>query len=345
MKRLPLIVHTLYAELVDLCRHASPAPRDWPASAGLVKVRQEGGEHWYLQKSLRTSPGKYQQRVYLGPVGEPGLEEKIRAFRKAKQDYDHRRELIRTLKSSGVVAPTGKVANLLLGLDEQSVLERAVLVGTVAFQAYGPMLGVRFREAAFQTMDVDLTEARGVTIGFESPPRLTDLLEVLKRIDSSFREVPGFGKAARPVSYMNEDRLRVDILMPLVGPDKGPQPTDLSSHGQPVRFLDYLITEPVEAVLLVGGGAMVRVPDPSRFALHKLVVSQRRTQVEGARKRKDLAQAAQLLSVLLTDNPGGIASAHDDLVVRGPKWRRLLLDGLEGLEDKAVRERVLEMCG
>jgi hypothetical protein len=61
MKRLPLIVHTLYAELVDLIRADAQSP--WPLNGGLVKVRQEGQEYWYFQKSIRTSPGKYQRRL------------------------------------------------------------------------------------------------------------------------------------------------------------------------------------------------------------------------------------------------------------------------------------------
>lgn len=342
MKRLPLIVHTLYAELIDLCKASAEGQPPWPLSASVVKVKLNGQEHWYLQRSLRTSPGKYQQREYLGPVSDENLEKKVKEFEELKTAYNHRKELVRTLKSSGITAPTGKIGNLLLGLDEAGVLDRAMIIGTVAFQAYGPMLGARFGDAAFQTMDIDLTSAEGLTMSVANPAKLPPLLDVLKSLDPTFREVTGFDNAP-PVSYINESRLRVDVLTPLIGKARGPSPTALASHGQPVRFLDYLLEKPNEVVLLVAGGIKTLVPAPARFALHKLMLSARRPEVERAKKRKDMAQAEELLGLLLEDDPDALAAAFEALAEKGPKWRKSCLEGLARINNRKIAEIAREV--
>jgi hypothetical protein len=334
MKRLPLIVHTLYAELVDLIRADAQSP--WPLNGGLVKVRQEGQEYWYFQKSIRTSPGKYQRRKYLGPVDDPELVPQVEAFQHAKEGYGHRQELIRALKSSGVKAPTGKVGNILLGMGESGLLDRAILVGTVAFQAYGPMLGVRFSAAAFQTMDIDLAQKQ-VALSFRKGESIPDLLELLQGIDPSFQPVPGLHRKAHPVSYINASRIRVDILIPMRGADSKPKHTTLLSHGHPLRFLDFLLEHPAETVLLVGGGVRANVPAPARYAMHKLIVSQYRTAVEHAKRRKDLDQAVQLMEVLIENSPDELGAAFQVAASREPKWRRSLEAGLESLLPLASR--------
>ena len=343
MKRLPLITHSLFAELVDQCRSEPRNPELWPLSGSIVTVPVGDQAHWYFQKSRRTTSGKYQQREYIGPVGDQVLAAKVAAFEAAKTGYNGRMEIISTLKSSGVAAPTGKLANLLLGLHEAGVLERALVVGTIAFQAYGAMLGVKFGQSAFHTLDVDMTEA--LTISLAVKKNLSGpLLEVLTGLDETFREVPGMDARTPPVSYINQDKIRLDVLMPFTGPDRGPiHSLKLGSHGQPQRLLDYLVVDPVETILLVGGGAPTQVPSPARFALHKIIVSQRRNSIETAKKRKDLLQAQQLIELLLEDDPDALRSAYKDLKGRGPKWNAYFRDGIEALAME-VKQSLAEIC-
>jgi hypothetical protein len=335
MKRLPLITHSLFAELADQCRSEPRNPELWSLSGSIVTVPVDGQAHWYFQKSRRTTSGKYQQREYIGPVGDQGLASKVAAFEAAKAGYNGRMEIISTLKSSGVAAPTGKLANLLLGLHEAGVLERALIVGTIAFQAYGAMLGAKFGQSAFHTLDVDMTEARTISLAVKNNPAIP-LLDVLTSLDETFREVPGMDPRTPPISYINQDKIRLDVLMPFCGPSRGPiHSKRLGSHGQPQRLLDYLVIDPVETILLVGGGAPTHVPSPARFALHKLIVSQRRHAVETAKKRKDLLQAQQLIELLTEDDPGALREAYKDLKSRGPKWNAYFKAGVESLDTKA----------
>ena len=346
MKRLPIITHSLFAELVDQCKSEPRNPDLWPLSGSIVTVPVDNQEHWYFQKSRRIAPGKYQQREYIGPVEDVDLAVKVDRFEAAKAGYTSRMEIISTLKSSGVTAPTGKLANLLLGLHEAGVLEKAIIVGTIAFQAYGAMLGAKFGQAAFYTMDVDMTQADAISLAVGKDSLEIPLLDVLKGLDETFSEVPGLDPGTPPVSYINKDKIRLDVLMPFSGPDRGPiRSKKLRSHGYPQRFLDYLVVDPVETIMLVGGGAVTHVPSPARFALHKLIVSQRRDAIETAKRRKDLLQAQQLIEILMEDDPDVLIEAYEDLKQRGPKWNTYFKDGLNALDNTPIKQSALNFFG
>ncbi len=112
-----------------------------------------------------------------------------------------------------------------------------------------------------------------------------------------------------------------------------------------MRYLDFLIYQPVEAVALHGGGVMVNVPEPSRFAVHKLIVS--RVRPDTPKRAKDLWQASCLLAVQLRQDKHGLLDAFAEALERGPKWSQNLRKGLESL-DPDLREElqtVLEMPG
>jgi len=73
-------------------------------------------------------------------------------------------------------------------------------------------------------------------------------------------------------------------------------------------------------------------PQPGRFALHKLLISGRRKEVE--KRRKDLAQAASLCWVLLDDDPDELAAAWAALAKRGKKWSTGVRASLSRLDDE-----------
>ena len=125
------------------------------------------------------------------------------------------------------------------------------------------------------------------------------MLDVLKEVDKTFRRAPHLVDGRRVTSHVAKGGLRVDFLTPNEGRETGkPQALPaLQTDAQPLRFLDFLIHDPEPAVILHGAGIHVQVPAPARYAIHKLIVSQRRP--DGAAKRdKDLRQASALLEVL-----------------------------------------------
>jgi hypothetical protein len=66
---------------------------------------------------------------------------------------------------------------------------------------------------------------------------------------------------------------------------------------------------------------LVQIPRPERFAIHKLIVADRRRGGSDALKSvKDRAQAAFLIGVLAEDRPEDLAEAHEVGIGSGVKW-------------------------
>ena len=76
----------------------------------------------------------------------------------------------------------------------------------------------------------------------------------------------------------------------------------------------------------------VRVPDPARYAVHKLIVASERPAAT-AKRKKDLLQAQELIEAhRLQRNADRIEQALDDARKRGPKWRKAINRSLEEIE-------------
>jgi hypothetical protein len=131
--------------------------------------------------------------------------------------------------------------------------------------------------------------------------------------------------------------LRVDLVAPLIGkPRSAPVHVPaLNAFAQPLRFLDYLLVDPVTTVAIGRRDlVLLNVPAPERFALHKLLVSESRTAVFATKAAKDREQAMQMLEVLIEFAPDGLAAAKADLMARGSGWTAKLARALK----KAARD-------
>ncbi len=88
----------------------------------------------------------------------------------------------------------------------------------------------------------------------------------------------------------------------------------------PLKFLDYLLERPGQAVLLDRADAcLVNLPDPARYGLHKLLVAAERGP-RHAKYSKDISQALSLIEWHLQRAPSLLRDAWDDLAGRGPGW-------------------------
>jgi hypothetical protein len=313
-----LVTQTTYAELLERCRQAA-FHHAFPEDGTFVVKTVKGRRYWYFQ----LAQGNRQQR-YVGPE-TPEMLEHIAHHKEARNDERERRALVSTLvRSSGLPRPIPEIGKILSALAQAGVFRlRSVLVGTVAYQTYSAMLGVRLPIAALQTGDVDIAQFQTASVAIEdqTPP----VLDVLKKVDETFRPVPHVKDRRRVASYVAKGGLRVDFLTPNEGSETDelqPLPA-LQTDAQPLRFLDYLIYEPEPAVILYGSGVYVHVPAPERYAVHKLIVSRRRH--EGVAKRdKDLRQAEALLEALALKRPHELKLAWLEARNRGQRWRQLL---------------------
>jgi hypothetical protein len=334
-----LVIQTTYAELLE--RSAAMAfGHAFPEDGTFTPKTVNGRRYWYFQ--VRTAEGRQQR--YVGPE-TPELLEQIAHHRQAREDENERRALVSTLvRSFGLPAPPAQIGNVIAALAGAGVFRlRGVLVGTVAYQSYSAMLGLRLPGALLQTSDVDIAQFTNVSvaIGDQTPP----MLEILKAVDRTFREVPPLDNHRGATSYVGKGGMRVDFVTPNEGPDTDDSRNlpALQTDAQPLRFLDFLIHEPAQAVVLSGSGIHVRVPSPERFAVHKLIVSRRRP-TGVAKADKDVRQAEVLIEALAEQRPHELRSAWEEAHARGPTWRRLLLEGMTRLSPRAC-DLCLKMLG
>ena len=112
----------------------------------------------------------------------------------------------------------------------------------------------------------------------------------------------------------------------------------------PLRFLDYLIHEPQNTVLLHKYGIGVSVPAPERYAIHKLIVAARRDKSSVIKCDKDIWQAGLLIETMnelrMQDQ---LADAFAEAKGKGPAWRDAINDGIRMLRPSAaeVVEKIL----
>jgi hypothetical protein len=135
---------------------------------------------------------------------------------------------------------------------------------------------------------------------------------------------------------VTSDGIRIDFLVPLRGKAKKKviMRSVLGSGATALRFLDYLIVDPIETVLLAPScGISVTVPRPERFAIHKLIVAAYRSATESTKKEKDIHQAGQLITVLAADRSKELKSAYRIAVKAGRKWEKAVLVSLDLLPE------------
>jgi len=131
-------------------------------------------------------------------------------------------------------------------------------------------------------------------------------------------------------------------LTPLIGPDtsKPIYLQSINSYASPLRFLDYLIKDPIEAVVVSGRGVLVNIHQPARYAVHKLVLSVRRPVTMNLKANKDLNQAAYLLKILSLDRPTDLYPALTDVCkCKSRKFEKQMLEGFEKACEKDLLEK------
>lgn len=330
MKTIDLVYRTMYAELIQRSLDAS-FESDFPTTGNFVKVPVKGNDYWYFEE---TQPKK--TRKYVGPAEDAEIAKRVQNFREIKNDLRNRRKLVSTLiREAGLTAPEKFTGDVVEALEKAGIFRlRGVLVGTVAFQTYAGYLGVRLPGASLQTGDADFAQHYSISSAVQDS--LPPILTILREIDPTFREIPHRSDPARVTQFENAARYKVEFLTPNRGSDDfadhaSPMPALGGASAQPLRFLDFLIHEPIRTALLHRSGVTVMVPSPERYAVHKLIIASRRlSDANGAAKReKDVHQASLLIEALQkTRRQDDLAYAFAEAWGRGQSWREAIRKGL-----------------
>ena len=300
-----------------------------------AKRTTSGKVYWYDRYRI----GNDIRERYIGP-DSPELRERLERHQALKQGRDARQKyratLIRVLRAENYNMPTGNMGRLILALARAGVFRLGgTLVGTMAFQLYEGELGVRMiADGTSMTDDMDIAsfEKLAVTILDTADPDLSSVFE-----DLSFRPVPTLHNA-HVWKWTQGPDMTVEFLTPALGEEQIVRLPTLGVSAQGLHFLNYLIVDPIPAAFLYRSGVLVQIPRPERFAIHKLIVADRR-KVDQAKGLKDLAQAEFLIDVLAEDRPDDLAEAYRDAMGRGEKWEAHITRSLRRLSAE-TREKL-----
>jgi hypothetical protein len=338
MKEVDLVYRTMFAELLQRCLDAS-FHSDFPVEGRFVTVPVKGRKYWYFD----IRKGEKVERRYVGPHDDPELAQRVAAFNEVKDDVRGRRKLVSTLtREAGLAPPERFTGDVVAALAAAGLFRlRAVLVGTVAFQCYPGLLGIKLPTTAMQTSDADFAQFHAVSTAVEDS--LPPVLDILRSVDPSFRAVPDLGDPHAVTQFVNRARFTVEFLTPNGGSDDHqgapvPMPALGGASAQPMRFLDFLIRDPVRSAMLHRSGIAVSVPAPERYAIHKLIVASRRHRdaSNAAKREKDIRQAALLFEALdQSRRQADLALAFKEAWHRGSAWRDAIKIGLSYMPSTA----------
>lgn len=326
-RELPLSAQTAYAELFEMVQ-AAEASRSPAFLAGKIAYKTIKGRR-YGYWAFKEIDGR-KREYYLGPEG-PAIAAIERARETGAPAVDAVARQAAAAGAQGCALTTPKHFRIARRLaDYQFFRAGGLLVGTHAFLAIGNQLGVAWGSGT-RTADLDFAHAGpGGNVAVALPADLhADADSALRSLEMGFLPALGGSKgfASQYVSEREPD-LRIDFLTaarrngtPVIAPELG---VSLS----PLKFMDYLLEAPGQAVLLDRNDAcLVNLPDPARYGLHKLIVAAER----GARNpkyRKDILQALALIEWHLAHARPALLDAWKDLAGRGTGWSKRARESL-----------------
>jgi hypothetical protein len=332
MREISQIDQIAFADLAQKCLDAE-FDSAYPPNGSFFLQRRGDRKYWYYRGYDRLGlAGEGRQSFkYAGPDSDPEIRRRVEEFGRAKAGYRVRRELASKLRAAGLPSPTRLEGDVLSALALAGIFRlRAVLVGSIAYQTYAGVLGVRLPAALMRTGDIDVAQFFGISQQIDDS--VDDLQSALQAVDPSFR--PLFHAQSRNLAagFISKSGFKVEFLtpnrgdrtyeaalapMPALGPGMG---------AQVLRFLDFAIKDPIRTVVLHDAGVPVTVPAPERYAIHKLIVSTLRSQEGHQKAAKDLDQAANLIEAMAKARREiDLGLVWFEAVDRGASWRRRLL--------------------
>jgi len=297
---------------------------------GSPKLKERDGRaYWYDHYRLGTDV----RDRYLGE-DKPALRARIEQHQQLKEAAAARKRersrLVRLLRSERFLGMDAATGSLVAALAKTGVFRLGgTLVGTNAFRLYEGELGLRLSlDQSAMTNDIDIAIFEKLSLALDDAVE-PDLADVFG--DFNFAAVPDLERGRTWRWRQSGSETLVEFLTPSFAEDEGLR--DLAALGVSARalhHLNYLIADPIDAAAIYRDGILVRAPRPERFAIHKLIVADRRLEGRDSLKsRKDLMQAETLIALLARDRPGDLAEAYRDAVERGPRWRERIEASLD----------------
>jgi hypothetical protein len=318
------LAHSAYYDLLNALRDETVSElRGAP-----TRVERNGRVYWYDSYRVGTEVKK----AYIGEDSSQ-LRQRLDGAATIKAAAVERRSqrtrLIRILRAEGFLPIDAATGSLVAALAATGVFRLGgTLVGTLAFRLYEGELGVRYRlDDAAQTNDIDIASFERLSLAVQD-----SVEEGLPRLlgDLAFEPVPGLDRQRSWRWRQSRKNLLVEFLTPSFTDTEDTRPLQaLGVHAQSLHYLNFLLAEPIPSALCYRNGVLVQIPRPERFAIHKLIVSDRRREgADSLKSIKDRRQAAFLIEILARDRPDELREAYQDALTRGPRWRERLAAAL-----------------
>ena len=139
MQLIDLATQTTFAELLQRTLDAD-FDEQFPERGSFRRKKSKDRFYWQFQ----WRDGATVKSRYVGPVTDKAITERVTRFAQIKSDFKGRRELVRSLSAAGLPTPDRLSGDIVQAMGRAGFFRlRGVLVGTLAYQAYAGILGVR----------------------------------------------------------------------------------------------------------------------------------------------------------------------------------------------------------
>ncbi len=288
-----------------------------------TRVERQGRIYWY--DTYRV--GADVRKRYVGE-DTPDLRRRIDHVAELKAQAADRRSararLIRILRAEGFIGLDPTTGSMMNALAVAGVFRLGgTIVGTHAFRLYEGVLGLRFSfDQLAQTGDIDIASFERLSLALDdvvSPPLQTVLAEF------DFAPAPSIDARKTWRWRQTKGEMLVEFLTPSFSEEEDLRPLpSLGIDAQALHHLNYVLADPIQAAAVYRSGVLIQIPRPERFAIHKLIVADRRRGDLALKAEKDRRQAAFLIEALAEDRPDDLAEAYRDAMDAGPRWRERL---------------------
>ena len=329
-KELPVGAQVAYSDAYEATRHADLHRSVASLKGSFQSKTIKGRQYWYFAYRDALT-GKVRQ-IYVGPESE-----QLEALKAKTADPPETgiSRMAAAALAHGCVSIAPKHFRIIRQIGDAGFFRAGgLLIGSHAFVAIGNLLGVKWLQST-RTFDIDFAHPGRGNITVALPADVdVDVRTAIESLEMGFLPSLGFGGAPSGTYVSSaESDLRLDFLTPQGRDAAVTHAPNLNVSLQPLKFLDFLIEQPTQAALLSEQGAVVvNVPDPARFALHKMIVAGERPVSERLKANKDLGQAAAIVECMLDQGYADTLQATmEDMEARGPGWRRRFGKAMERL--------------
>lgn len=328
MTPLSSIAMSAYTDLVRLLKDDALSGIE-----GKPTLKPRGDKaYWYAVRRVGSE-------MRFSYIGEDNSETRARIDRieslraTAEERKAERSRLVRLLRAEGMT-PTDRATGSILSAMATAGTFRlgGTIVGTNAFRLYEGELGIRLPLGGMaNTGDIDIAQFQKLSIALDDQvsPGLPETFSVLR-----FEPLPGLDSGRTWRWMQGGSGQLVEFLTPAFGEETIRELPALGVHAQALNYLNFLIAEPIQAAAIYRSGILVQVPRPERYAVHKLIIADRRRDGAGSLKAtKDREQAAFLIAAMAEDRPDDLSRAYETALNAGPRWREHIANTLKRMPD------------